>query len=155
MKAPPGDAGYAYITSFGNPGDGNWWYSLAEADGSPVQLLLTAYATCDACDELPDPIGFGWSVVPPDGGATTTWDGTAVTGISTCQGSATSPQGPGPFACNTFGCMPAGEYVVTMCAVDSVQGGLLEDAGTHCISVPFHYPATSDVVGNLPLLRDE
>jgi hypothetical protein len=145
MKAPAGDAGYGYIDSFGNPGDQPWWYSVARADGTPLQILLSRPTTCEPCNLADVPIGGGCPVLP-ETGAIATWDGRAMTGSSTCE-SATV----GVLPCNTTECASAGEYLVTMCAYpfDSCFGAP-DDAGPQCIVVPFHYPTASDVVGNLP-----
>jgi hypothetical protein len=45
--------------------------------------------------------------------------------------------------CDVVTCAPPGQYVVTMCGVDCAG------PGRKCVSVPFDYPATSEVVGHL------
>jgi hypothetical protein len=64
------------------------------------------------------------------------WDGNVVTGQSVCSA---AQSGETPCAVTT--CAAAGDYVVTMCAVDTSW----DDAG--CVAVPFHYPTDAGVVG--------
>ena len=147
MQVPPGGGGYSYLESFGNPGDGAWWYSVASADGTQLPIFLTL-PTCGSCEEADIPIGFGCIPVPA-GIVSATWDGTVVTGNSRCA----DPVGPNAGLpinpCNTIKCVAPGQYVATMCASRVPQDCSFRQGAT-CVSVPFEYPAASDVVGNLP-----
>jgi hypothetical protein len=155
MQAPTGDAGYNALTSFGNPGDGNWWYSVATADGNPLQIFLSpgpVTATCEPCAPYEVPGGGGCNPVPPDSGVTATWDGTAVTSISTCEWSPGSHQASEAISCQVIQCMPAGKYVVTMCGSELEDCSSTDGEAGACVSVPFQYPTSSEVVGYLPPL---
>jgi hypothetical protein len=149
VQAPPdGGAGYVLEESFGDPGDGTWWYSVAKADGTPVQIFLFyTSTTCAACKPLPVPIG-GTCFVMPDGGARASWSGVMIVGTSTCQ----NPMFGDGLPCAETTCAPAGAYVVKMCGWRSAQecGGGNPDAGAACVSVPFTYPTATEVVGQLP-----
>jgi len=151
LQAPLGAPAYTYARSFGDPGDGFWWYSVATADGTPLQIFLPTQAatTCGACQQALLPIGFACSALPAEG-IDGRWNGTAIAGQSSCSWSGSSP--PSPIACSVLECMPAGRYVATMCAYTSsleCSNGPGDDRGT-CVSVPFDYPTTSVVVGTLP-----
>jgi hypothetical protein len=149
VQAPPdGGAGYELAESFGDPGDGIWWYSVTKADGTPVQIFLFyTSTTCAACKELPVPIGFSCSAVP-DGGERASWNGVMIVGTSTCQ----NPMFGDGLPCAETTCAPPGAYVVKMCAARSAQecGERNPDAGAACVSVPFTYPTAAEVVGQLP-----
>jgi hypothetical protein len=150
MEAPSVDAGYRYVFSFGNPGDGVWWYSLATAYGQPVPIFFSDLAICNSCGMVGVPIGAGCAGVP-EGGATATWDGTVITGTSTCGWSPGPGQATQAIACQSTQCSLPGEYVVTMCAERSDECfSNSTDAGTACVAVPFSYPTTTEVVGVLP-----
>jgi hypothetical protein len=91
---------------------------------------------CGMCSEAA-PIGQGCSPLPA-AGVTATWDGRAAAGgTSTCLGDTT---------CLTTAYRPAGDYVVTMC---TGCPDVPEDAATKCVSIPFAYPTTSEIVGTL------
>jgi hypothetical protein len=169
------DAGYSYVFSdvpavtslpIVVPGKADWWYSVATADGTPARIFLSPSVTCDPCEIVGNlPVGTTTCAPLPIGGVTATWNGMAVTGDSTCKPPSGVSVIPGPVSCQVTGCMPAGSYVVTMCAralddcQTAVQGAPCADltdgclASTHapiCVSVPFQYPSTADVVGTLP-----
>jgi hypothetical protein len=149
MEAPPTDAGYYYLYSLGNPGDGVWWYSVETPDGSvlPIFLLSDTPSTCNSCRDIATPIGQGCAALI-DGGVAGGWSGYAVTGMATCEVPATSYASAHPSTCATISCLPAGRYVVKMCAG---RGRCVysSDAAT-CLSIPFDFPGTSEVVGTLP-----
>jgi hypothetical protein len=140
MEAPPIDGGYYYVTSFGDPGDGVWWYSLETQDGSALPIFLppSVFTTCDVCDPAPDPIGIACGLIP-DGGVSRGWGGYTVTGTGTC--------GAYVQGCATTRCLPAGRYVVKMCGGRGTCAG--GDAAT-CVEVPFDLPTDQEVVGTLP-----
>lgn len=145
MEAPPHDGGYWYRSSFGDPGDGVWWYSVETPDGSALQIFLPpgARSLCGDCDPKAYPIGQQCSPIP-DGGVTGGWGGFTVTGTSTCQPVPTSSYS-GPAGCATIQCLPAGRYTVRMCA----GGGPCPTSET-CVDVPFDFPTDAAVVGHLP-----
>jgi len=147
MEVPPVDGGYSYQFSFGDPGDGVWWYSVETPDGSPLQIFLPpgAYTACDTCEPQAVPIGQGCGFVP-DGGVSGGWGGVAYTGTSTCEPKAMSSIPAYPSVCATTRCLPAGRYVVKMCGG---RGGL-NCASPTCVSVPFDFPTDAAVVGHLP-----
>jgi hypothetical protein len=150
MQAPPSDAGYFYLFSLGDPGDGVWWYSVETTDGAvlPIFLPSSTETTCSSCKDLLEPIGQACAALP-DGGVRGHWGGYAVTGEASCEVPATSSDPSHLAACATITCLPPGRYVVKMCA--SRGGcGYSSDAAT-CLSIPFDFPAASEVVGTLPL----
>src|ERR1700733_2998584 len=129
-----------YWVNIGIPTFNKSWYSIATADGAPVKAFLVGSCIyCDSCIAsscgLASPI---YVPVPTDGGITGLWNGSAYTSFSTCG----SPNG---LACAVSSCMPAGKYVVTMCALadsSSPNDDPILDAGAGtCIEVPFQYPA--------------
>lgn len=132
----------SYSVSAGNPGDGTWWYSVATAHGTPVGIFLVdANTSCTACDPQDVAIGGGCAT----GDVTATWNGIQITGeASTCM------NGGSQVSCTSSLCAPAGEYVVTMCANTASDCSATGDAGNPCVSVPFHYPTASEVVGTIP-----
>jgi hypothetical protein len=140
-----------YWANFGIDFYDQTWLWIATADGAPVGAYSgRAVGTCSYCE----PCAFGGSCgpagpvylpVPPDGGITGSWNGSAYTSLSTCvlnSGGAVSA-----VSCAASSCMPPGEYVATMCA--SSDPSSPEDAGT-CLELPFQYPTASEVVGTLP-----
>jgi hypothetical protein len=139
LMHPGGDS---YTVSAGDPGDGNWWYSVATAHGAPLRIFLgDATTTCTECNPQDGAIGGACAT----GDVTATWNGIEITG-----GPSTCMSGGSQVGCTTSACVPAGEYVVTMCAyTDSACSGT-GDAGNPCVSVPFHYPTASEVVGTIP-----
>jgi hypothetical protein len=145
MEAPNVDGGYSYQFSFGDPGDGVWWYSVETPDGSALSIFLPPGAStlCEVCDPRPNPIGQGCGPIP-DGGITGGWGGYTITGTSICQ-----PEPPSSYAtpvgCAAIQCLPAGRYVVKMCA----GGGPCASPET-CVDVPFDFPTDAAVVGHLP-----
>jgi len=147
MEAPPVDGGYSYQFSFGDPGDGVWWYSVESADGGALQIFLPpgASSTCEVCEPRPEPIGQGCALIP-DGGVSGGWGGVTYTGTSTCQTKATSSVPSYPSGCATTACLPAGRYVVKMCGG---RGGLTCSSAT-CVEVPFDFPTDAAVIGHLP-----
>jgi hypothetical protein len=170
MQAPAGDGGYSYVSgeySLALLGNASWWYFVTTADGKPVPTFVSpATAVCEDCFLLGNlPVGPGTCFPLPDGGATATWSGNVVTGSSTCD--ATSEGRPiGAVSCSIFGCVTAGQYVATMCAF-ALDDCLVADGGSCpsasadnaclasldggvCVSVPFEYPTTAEVVGTLP-----
>lgn len=146
MQSASVDAGYSYSFSLGIPGDGVWWYSLAQADGGPLSIFPSE-TTCDACGLTAIAVGAACGALP-DGGATATWDGALVTGNSMCSWSPGGGEPAESISCNTTECAPPGRYIVTMCATKNVA--CPTPNGNVCIDVPFDYPTTSDVVGTLP-----
>jgi hypothetical protein len=144
MEAPPVDGGYCYQFSFGDPGDGVWWYSVDAPDGSALQIFLPqgARSSCNECDPKPYPIGQGCAPVP-DGGVSGGWGGTTYTGVSTCEPPSTSSY-PSPAGCATIGCLPPGRYTVKMCAERANYPSPV------CVSIPFDFPTDAAVVGQLP-----
>ena len=149
MQAPPTDGGYFYVYSLGDPGDGVWWYSVETTDGGalPIFLPSSTQTTCGTCKDLFEPIGQGCSALP-DGGVRGYWGGYAVTGEAACEVPATASDPSHLAACATISCPPPGKYVVKMCARRG-RCGYTPDAST-CLSIPFDFPATSEVVGTLP-----
>jgi hypothetical protein len=163
MQAAAGDAGYSYV--FGDylsnllilTGHASWWYSVATADGAPLQIFLEPSVECEGCFVVGNlPVGPGTCAPLPDGGAAATWNGSIVTGSSMCDA----------VSCQVTGCAPAGNYVATLCAY-ALDDCLVGDAGDCpnanyenaclasvdggvCVSVPFEYPTTAEVVGTLP-----
>ena len=151
MQAPAGAGAHTFIESFGDPGDGYWWYSVSTADATPLQIFLpsSATTTCSACQSVLYPSGFSCSSLPA-GGVDARWDGTAIAGQSSCLSSEGSSATR--LSCSTRQCVPAGHYNATMCAFTSAQSCGRDPIGDHgtCVSVPFDYPTTSVVVGTLP-----
>jgi len=147
MLPPSEDAAYAYIQSFGDPGDGYFWYSVATASGDKVRIFLANLpSTCSECANTPIPIGFLCASLL-DAGVSATWSGVAITGQSTCR---TSDDGL-TISCADTTCMPAGPYVVTMCASGPGQSCDPSPTGSRtCVSVPFSFPTAIEVVGTLP-----
>jgi hypothetical protein len=143
MQAAPGAGDHYDTASFGDPGDGVWWYSVAKADGTPLRIFLSQATTCGACRNAAIPLGRLEGELT-DTGVRATWDGVALTGTATCSSSGTT------MPCDTSICVPAGQYVVTMCA-DRDPNASGADAGTTCVSVPFEYPSNTEIVGTLPL----
>jgi hypothetical protein len=139
MEAPPIDGGYSYVSSFGDPGDGVWWYSLETPDGSALPIFLppSTFTTCDVCDPAPDPIGFSCGAIP-DGGVSRGWGGYTVTGTATC--------GANALGCATTRCLPAGRYLVKMCGW---RGTCTTGDAPTCVEVPFDFPTDQEVVGAL------
>jgi hypothetical protein len=148
MEAPPIDGGYYYVSSFGEPGDGVWWYSLEMPDGSAVPIFLPpgASSICNVCDARPNPIGFACETIP-DGGVSRGWGGYTVTGTASCETQATSSSPAYSIGCATIRCLPAGRYLVKMCGGRGMCAG--GDAAT-CVEVPFDFPTDQEVVGTLP-----
>jgi hypothetical protein len=149
MQAPATDAGYQYVFSLGNPGDGVWWYSVETPDGAvlPIFLPSGAPSTCERCEDGLTPIGQGCGALP-DGGVSGGWGGYAVTGAVSCEVPASSFDPAHQSLCATIDCLPAGRYTVKMCAV---KGGCYSASGQNtCLSIPFDFPGTSEVVGTLP-----
>ena len=151
LQASTGDAGLLYARS-SNPGDGIWWFSVADDDGTPVQLFLKTATRCDACIDRLIPVGFTCSSLP-DGGVTAAWDGTIFTGESSClPPPAPNDQGE-PISCDVPSCAPAGRYVVTMCASPTcsyVRDGVAGNASqSGCVSIPFDFPSNAELVGTL------
>lgn len=151
LQAPAGAPAYTYLNSFGDPGDGFWWYAVAAADGTPLQIFLPANAatTCGTCQNVLYPDGFSCSTLTTDG-VDALWKGTAIVGRSSCPWSDGSVAST--ISCSTLECMPAGRYVATMCAYTSTSACVSDprDGQGTCVSVPFDYPTTSVVVGTLP-----
>jgi hypothetical protein len=144
MRPPSADAGYSFASSFGIPGDGVWWYSVATADGGALQIFPSE-TTCGTCAQVANPIGQACEGLSADG-VTATWSGIAVTGQSMCSWSPGDGEPLETIPCDTARCVPSGRYVVTMCA-----GGSLACSDTPtCVSTPFDYPSTSEIVGTLP-----
>jgi hypothetical protein len=140
MEVPGVDGGYTAITSEGDPGDGVWWYSIATKEGDAVDPFVKPGDTlCKSCSGAFGMSGTQCNFIP-DGGETATWGGATVT-TGMCKGSD---------ECDVLGCAPAGEYVVTMCATPFSVGLCALDGGQTCVKVPFTYPATTDVVGQIP-----
>jgi hypothetical protein len=142
LMHPRGDY---YAAPAGDPGDGVWWYSVATAHGTPLQIFLgdatdDSLTTCTEC--APEDVASGG--VCATGDVTATWNGTEITGTSTCT------SGGSQVGCSTSVCVPAGDYVVTMCANTDSTCSATGDAGNPCVSVPFHYPTASEVVGSIP-----
>ncbi len=139
MVTAAAGAGYVYASSFADPGDGVWWYSVATAAGEPLDIFMDGQIpSCSTCGSKGAAIGSLCDALPP-AGVTASWDGfVALEGTSTC-GAGTS--------CIPYAYAAAGDYVVTMCAGCA---GLEQDAASPCISVPFHYPSGEEVVGTLP-----
>lgn len=95
-------------------------------------------AYCATCTGAPVGVGSGCGAIP-SAGVTASWDGFAITGgAATCGGGT---------ACLASEFMPAGDYVVTMCSGCVEQS---PDAGVQCVSVPFQYPSSAEIVGTLP-----
>ncbi len=140
MQAPSGTS-YLYAQSFSEPGDGVSWYSVAKADGGTLQILWMDLHICASCTSQDVAIGYDCSSIP-DGGVAVTWNGTTVSGSSTC--------GTPPESCDTIGCAAPGEYIATMCAGCPGSPNQREGGFGPCVHVPFHYPTTGEVVGNLP-----
>jgi hypothetical protein len=107
---------------------------------SGVQLFTSAGETlnldCRSCSAM-FPYGFGaWSAELPDAGVTGKWNGFAYV-AGAC--------GPSGTACLTPLCMPPGPYIAKMCAKGASTGTPLT-----CVDVPFEYPTTETVTGELP-----
>jgi hypothetical protein len=146
MRSASVDAGYWYEISLSIPGDGAWWYSLADADGGSLSIFPTEQ-TCGAC--VPAIIAIGAACGPlSEAGARATWDGTIVTGTSSCTWSPGGAEPPESISCNTTRCAQPGRYVVKMCAQKTAP--CFSAPPDTCIDVPFDYPPSSDVVGTLP-----
>jgi hypothetical protein len=147
MNAPAGGRTYRYVQSFGDPGDGHWWYSIARAGGTPLRIFLgTTTTTCQACDDRIYPIGSTCGSVPADG-AVAVWTCRALGETSTCNVKDAAGE---PVSCATATCAPPGHYVVTMCGAPSTGTCETIDTDGSCITVPFDYPSTSEVIGTLP-----
>jgi hypothetical protein len=139
MQASESDVAYVYASSFANPGDGVWWYSVATSSGEPLDIFMTGENPyCETCGMAAVPIGSACGTLP-QAGVTASWDGLVVLGGESTCGAGTS--------CITTAHVPEGDYVVTMCAGCP---DLQPDAASPCVSVPFHYPSGGDIVGTLP-----
>ena len=149
LQASAADGGRFYARSLADPGDGIWWYSVAKADGTPLQIFLEQANSCNDCREAIVPIGYGCSPLP-DGGVTGGWDGIAVTGFGTCLDSSEPGQGALSISCDETTCMPPGRYIVTMCVGCADARLRPADGGSSpCVSVPFDYPTSTEVVGTI------
>lgn len=146
MQAPPTDGGYSYVFSVGNPGDGVWWYSVETPDGAVLPIFSTNQI-CGSCKDQLTPIGQGCAALP-DGGVSGGWGGYAVTEIVSCEVPTSSYAPAHLSSCAAFRCLPAGRYTVKMCALRGGCGGA--EAQNTCLSIPFDFPGTSEVVGTLP-----
>jgi len=146
MQAPATDAGYQYVFSVGNPGDGVWWYSVETPDGA-VLPIFSETQICGSCKDQLTPIGQGCAALP-DGGVSGGWGGYAVTETVSCEVPASLFDPAHLSTCAAFRCLPAGRYTVKMCAI---RGGCSSADGQNtCLSIPFDFPGTSEVVGTLP-----
>jgi hypothetical protein len=125
-------------------------FSILSPDGKELPLSTTICPTyCSSCRPLLCP---AIACVAPHGVAVTEptfqWDG-MIYPMSTC--------GTGT-ACYDELHAASGHYVVRMCATPGTlsqpDGGLLSTCtatgATQCVDVPFDYPGTSTVVGQLP-----
>jgi hypothetical protein len=142
-----GDAGAAFaLRSFADPGDGFWWYSVTTATGTPLRIFMGMLTTrCDMCSPNGSvPVGFQCSMVPADG-ITATWNGLVYGAQTTCVTSSGDHE-----PCLEVTRVPPGSYRVTMCATRSSMDCL---SGTDrvCVTVPFDYPVSAEVVGAVPL----
>jgi hypothetical protein len=127
-----------YQSSFSNPGDGVWWYSVSKEDGTPVDIFFNpnTEATCNSCAPLPaNAIGQGCNGIPA-GGVTASWAGISIGATSSCGGQ----------QCEAVSCAPAGHYVARMC----IGCTNFFDSGVNCIDVPFAYPTNAEVVAAFP-----
>jgi hypothetical protein len=109
------------------------WYSI-----NGLAVYTPAYTLCNTCQEVYWGGGACGTAVP-DGGVTWTWGGTAVDGCATyttC--SNTCDMNEGALSCGTAVCVAAGRYTAKLCT----------EAG-QCLSIPFDYPATGEVVGTI------
>jgi hypothetical protein len=118
-----------YLPNYGEPCNSPNWYSI---DG--LATFIQDYTLCDSCNS----VNCGGDVPPneavPEGGVTWTWNGTEVDG----SGSRTCNGVNGTLSCGTVVCAPAGDYTAKLC-----------DWGDSCVSLPFHYPTSEEVVGTI------
>ncbi len=102
-------------------------------------LPSSTQTTCNMCRDLFEPIGQACAALP-DGGAKGHWGGYAVTGEAACEVPATSSDPSHLAACATTSCLPAGKYVVKMCANRGGCSFSADASTTTCLSIPFDFP---------------
>ena len=123
------------------------WVSILPAGSStPLSVSRTCTTTCSQCQ----PIACDLTCIPPQhikpDGETYTWDGT-LWEQSKC--------GPQNYSCVNQVCsVPAGRYVARMCANRATgDGGVgsfcMSDPTPTCVDVPFDYPTSATVEGDL------